>query len=98
MCKRYLSLFNAGVKDIFFLLVLSEKNDTQAPPFHKRITLMSYKDFMNPLMKKGFTIFILYRIFIFKISLKYYCFFSKKNTYLNIRKFTFPLKGIFYIY
>jgi hypothetical protein len=53
MCKRYLSLFNAGVKDIFFLLVLSEKNDTQAPPFHKRITLMSYKDFMNPLMKKG---------------------------------------------
>jgi hypothetical protein len=52
----------------FFLLVLSKKNDTQAPPFHKRITLMRYKDFMNPLMKKG-SQFLFFTVYLFSESL-----------------------------
>jgi len=49
---------------------------------------MDYKDSINPSMKKTIhKLHPLVHIYFQSLSLKYHCFFSQKNTYLNIKEF-----------
>jgi hypothetical protein len=69
VCVRniYPSL-NVYIKDIYFSLMISEQNDSSTLHLRKMTRLIGYKYPMNPLSSR-FTIYILYCIYIFRVSL-----------------------------
>jgi hypothetical protein len=56
---------------------MHKKKELLGPPLHRKVRRMGYKNLMD-LEKYRFSIYIIYIIFIFKVSLKkYHCLFSK---------------------
>ena len=64
----YFHLINICVRDIYSSLMILRKNDFSSSHLRKMTRLMGYKYPMN-LLNSRFTIFILYRIYIFGESL-----------------------------
>jgi hypothetical protein len=75
LCKRYLSLINAYVRDIYHLLMLSRQNNFLTLSLHKKTRFMSYKYLINFSSSK-FTISILYFSYIFRAFLSKISFLS----------------------